>query len=93
MDVNRFGRSEIETPTTLDLSDLTLLCRFEITTWRVDHFHDFPVDDQLRMKPVDDGAESELFMPWRADLAHQKKVQRRPEMLSHLKSDWDATAW
>jgi hypothetical protein len=45
------------------------------------------------MKPVDAGAESELFMPCRADFAHQKNVQRRPEMLSHLKSDWDAAVW
>ena len=43
-----WGRSEIETPTTLDLSDLALLCRFEITTWRVNHFRHLLVDDQLR---------------------------------------------
>jgi hypothetical protein len=87
------GRAEIETPTALDLSDLTPLSCFEIATRRVNHVHDLLVDDDLRMEAVDNGAEGKFFVPWRADLAHQKKVQRRPKVLSDLKSDWDATPW
>ena len=89
LDVNRLGSVEMETPTALNLGEFTLLSRFEIATRRVNHVHDLLVDDNLRMEAVDDSAEGEFFVPWRADLAHQKKIQRRSEALSDLEADRD----
>jgi hypothetical protein len=91
-DIDRLSRAEIETPTALDLGEFTLLSRFEIAARRLNHAHYLLVDDNLRTKAVDDGAEGKFLVPWRADLAHQKKVQRCPKVPSDLKADWHAAS-
>ena len=68
----------------LDFRELPLFLGIDVAGWRADSAYDVRVQHQLRVLPVDDGAEPQLLMPRRADLAHQQHVERRTERLSHL---------
>lgn len=84
--------SEIKPSPALDLGKLAVLFSLDVTGVGPDDRQDFLVQDELRVRTVDDRADTVFLMSRRTDLAHQQNIERRMEGLCHLEGDGNTTA-
>jgi hypothetical protein len=84
--------SQIQRPAAFDLGQLARAVLRDIALGDLELAYQRLVEDRLRAPAVDDGAERELRLERRTDLAHQDQIEWRFERAGDLESDGNPAA-